>query len=494
MIRQFRLWSVLALILVVSGCDEMGRSVGDAFGQRGDGPAPDRVQQQLGDIPSALDTASAVRLSAAFRAAAAHALPAVVQIATIAVEEVPPQLLPFHPQGGQQRTQGTGSGFIFDEDGHILTNHHVVRNALHVNVVLLDGREYTAEVIGADPSTDVAVIRIQPARGEALPVIQLGDSDQLRVGDWVLALGNPLGLTFTATAGIVSAKNRSINILPGETRLESFIQTDAAINPGNSGGPLVDLSGRVIGINTAIESSTGYNTGAGFAIPIALAHKVATDIINYGVVHRPRLGISIEDVNAADAEVYSLPAITGAEIVSVMPGTAAAAAGLRLGDVIVRIEGEPIHTVAELQARVARFRPGDRIRVGYIRYGRTGEATVQLGEFEAVEVAMPTERATRDRNPLGFNVAALPPQIAARLGISGDNVPVVSNVDRLGAAARSALREGHVIRRFNGRDIRNIRELERAAAGIRSGDVISLIVLDARASEPVNTIINYRTQ
>jgi serine protease Do len=495
--RQLGLWTVLfAMVLPVSGCDEVGRSVGEAFGQRRDGAAPDRVQQQLGDIPLTLDTASAVRLSAAFRAAAAQALPAVVQITTIAVAEMPAQLLPFHPQGAEQRTQGSGSGFIFDERGHILTNHHVVRNALHVNVVLLDGREYTAEVIGADPSTDVAVIRVDPARNESLPVIQFGDSDQLRVGDWVLALGNPMGLTFTATAGIVSAKGRSIGILgqASQTPLEAFIQTDAAINPGNSGGPLVDLNGRVVGINTAIESPTGFFSGAGFAIPIALARKVAADIVQFGVVHRPRLGISIDDVNAADAEVYRLPAITGAEITSVTPGTPADNAGLRLGDVIVAIEGEPIHTVTELQARVARFQPGDHIRVGYIRDGSSGEASVQLGEFEATELAPTAPRPERDRNPLGFNVAPLPAQLSARLGIRGENVPVVSRIDPLGAAARSGLREGHVVRKFNGRDIRNIRELERAATGIRSGDVVSLIVVDARASEPVNTIVNYRTQ
>jgi serine protease Do len=372
----------------------------------------------------------------------------------------------------------------------------VVRNALHVNVVLLDGREYTAEVIGSDPSTDVAVIRVEPGRNERLPVIEMGDSDNLRVGDWVLALGNPMGLTFTATAGIVSAVGRSIGILgqASDTPLEAFIQTDAAINPGNSGGPLVDLSGRVIGINTAIESPTGYFAGAGFAIPIALARKVADDLMQFGVVHRPRLGISIEDVNAADAEVYRLPAITGAEVTSVAPASAADRAGLRLGDVIVTIEEQPIHTVAELQARVARFQPGDRIGVGFIRYGESLQTTVELGEFEIAQEQRPRERATRERNPLGFNVAALPAQLAARLNLRGDNVPVVSRVDPLGAAHRAGLREGFVIRTFNGRDVRSIRELERAAAAVRSGDVVSLIVVNTGAQDPLPTILNYRAQ
>jgi serine protease Do len=314
------------------------------------------------------------------------------------------------------------------------------------------------------------------------------------VGDWVLALGNPMGLTFTATAGIVSAKGRSIGILRGEAPLESFVQTDAAINPGNSGGPLVDLNGRVVGINTAIESPTGYFAGAGFAIPISLARKVASDLMQYGVVHRPRLGISIEDVNAADAEVYRLPSITGAEITSVTPNSPAAAAGLTLGDVILSINDAPIHTVADLQERVARYQPGDRVAVGFIRYGTAMEAAVELGEFEVTQEQRPRERQVRERSPLGFNVSALPERIAARLGLRGDNIPVVSRVDPVGPAFRANLRDGFVIRQFNGREVRSIRELERAAAGIRAGDVVSLIVLDARQPDPQPTIMNFRAQ
>jgi serine protease Do len=481
----------LAVALVA--CDQQPRGADGRVQPRDGGPLLDRVQQQLGEVPGSFDTTSAARLSAAFRAAAAQALPAVVQITTIAVAEMPAQLLPFHRDIGPQRMQGTGSGFIIDENGHILTNHHVVQNALHVNVVLLDGREYTAQVIGSDPSTDVAVIRIDRGSNERLPVIQLGESDNLRVGDWVLALGNPMGLTFTATAGIVSAVGRSINILPGDARLEAFIQTDAAINPGNSGGPLVDLGGRVIGINTAIESPTGYFAGAGFAIPIELARKVAGDLMQYGVVHRPRLGIQIDDVSAADAEVYRLPAITGAEITSVAPGTPAERAGLQLGDVIVTIEDQPIHTAAELQARTARFTPGDRVRVGFIRYGENLVATVELGEFEVAQAAArPRERPARDGNPLGFTVAALPASHATRLNLRGEDVPVVSRIDQLSQAFRGGLREGDVIRQFNGREVRSIRELERAAQNIRTGDVISIIALHALEEQPLPRIVNYR--
>src|SRR5690606_12328277 len=213
------------------------------------------------------------------------------------------------------------------------------------------------------------------------------------------------GLTFTATAGIVSAKGRSIGILAegaGETALESFIQTDAAINPGNSGGPLVDLNGRVIGINTAIESPTGFFSGAGFAIPIDLARKVANDIVQYGAVHRPRLGIGINDVNAAVAEVYGLPSVSGVEITRLEPGTPADRAGLQLGDVILTIDDQPVQSVPDLQARVAQYQPGDRIAIGFIRYGQSMRTTVELGEFEPTEVTRPSPRAQRTQgNRLG---------------------------------------------------------------------------------------------
>jgi serine protease Do len=491
------IWSVLAVVALVAAtaCQEMGETVSDAFAQQSDAvDARDRVQQQLGDVPTAMDTAAATRLSAAFRAAAGHALPAVVQITTIAMTDGPPALIPgLHPEISPQRTQGTGSGFFIDANGHILTNHHVVRNAMNVNVMLLDGREYTADVIGSDPNSDIAVLRVH-APGNDLPVSELGDSDQLRVGDWVIALGNPMGLTFTATAGIVSAKGRAIGILPGETALESFIQTDAAINPGNSGGPLVDLNGRVVGINTAIESATGFFTGAGFAIPIDLARKFASDIVNYGVVHRPRLGVQIQDVNAADAEVYSLPSISGVEVVSVNPGTPADRAGMELGDVIIALNGQPVNTVSELQARVARFQPGDRVAVDFIRYGDHRRATVQLGEFEVAQEPRARERQTRDGNALGFTVSQLPAGMAARIGLRGENIPVVASVDPLSPAGRAGLGRGHVIQKFNGREIRAIRDLERAAASVRSGDVVSLIVLNAAVENPAPTIVNYRIQ
>jgi serine protease Do len=499
--RQMRLGAGVCSViasLALAGCDDIDRAVTDALAQ-GDPPleAQSRLEQQLGDLPATFDTTAAARLSGAFRAASARALPAVVQIRTVAVTEVPTGFFP----GSQretvpQRTQGTGSGFLFDERGYILTNNHVVQNALSVYVALLDGREFTAQVVGRDPSTDVAVIRID-AGDQELPVIEIGESDRIRVGDWVIALGNPLGLTFTATAGIVSAKGRSIGILAesgaGDAALEAFIQTDAAINPGNSGGPLVDLNGRVIGINTAIESPTGYYSGAGFAIPIDLAKKVADDIVQYGTVHRPRLGVAIADVNAADAEVYGLPSVSGVEVTSVTPGFPADKAGLQLGDVILTINDHAVNTVPDLQSRVAQLQPGDRVSVGYIRYGKAMSASVVLGEFEPVQIAAPAEQPRNNGNPLGFSVTTVPAGMRTA-ALRGDNVPMVARVDQLGPAAGSGLGRGHVIRRFNGAEIRTVRDLERAASSVRSGQVVSLIVVDAADPEAIPTIVNYRIQ
>ncbi len=298
-----------------------------------------RVQQQLGSVPAVIDTSLAAKLSATFRAAAARAMPAVVYIRVSSrpvaqahprIPGIPPEF--FGAPDSNEPEVATGSGFIYDASGLIMTNNHVVADADEVLVRLVDGREYTARVVGRDPNTDVAVIRITPRPGEAaLPTVQIGNSEAAQVGDWVVALGNPLGLNFTVTAGIVSAKGRNIGILSGQggapnnQALEAYIQTDAAINPGNSGGPLCDLVGRVIAINSAIESPTGTFVGAGFAIPINLAVRVAQDLVRYGAVHRPRLGISVTDVTAADAQAAGTPSIAGAFVKSVQPETPAAA-------------------------------------------------------------------------------------------------------------------------------------------------------------------------
>ncbi|MGH7443828.1 MAG: trypsin-like peptidase domain-containing protein [Longimicrobiales bacterium] len=462
------------------------------------------VREALGDVPIVLDTVTASQLSGAFRSAAATALPAVVQIQVQSRAEAGaaarmPFIIPGMPRDGEAPIQrGTGSGFIIDEAGHILTNNHVVEGADRIVVRLADGREYTAETVGRDPNTDVAVIKIDPAEGETLPVSRFGDSDKLKVGDWVLALGNPLGLDFTVTAGIVSAKNRSIDILRNEanTQLEAFIQTDAAINRGNSGGPMVDLLGRVVGINSAIESPTGFFTGAGFAIPINLARKVGSDLIAYGVVHRPRLGIQITEVDAADAQVYDLPLVSGAEI-STPPeaGTPAAEAGLQMGDVIVSVEGDDIRTVAELQSRVARMQPGETIDVDIIRYGERLTREVRLGEFEQVALRQDRPRSNADSEMrLGFRVAPAPPEATQVVDAPGNQFVAIVEVDEAGPLAGFGVRRGEigpVILKLNGQDVRSVADVQRIARSVESGDVVSLVYAGV-GGQP--TIHNYRVR
>jgi serine protease Do len=482
---------ITALLVTATGCDEMKRTSPTA-----DADVLTHIQTQLGPA-TAIDTSMTARLSGAFRAAAAKALPAVVQITV--TQRTQRTAEGFQFQGMQdeepiaQIGQAFGSGFIIDPEGRILTNNHVIEDAVEVRVKLSDGRDYSAEVIGGDADTDVALIQIH-ADGPALPTAELGESADLKVGDWVLALGNPLSLNFTVTAGIVSAKNRT-NILRDTYALESFIQTDAAINPGNSGGPLVDLRGRVVGINTAIESQTGFYSGASFAIPIDLAQKVALDLAQYGVVHRPRLGVGIADVNAADAAVYKLPAVTGVEITSVPANEPAARAGMQIGDVVITIDGNRVGSVSELQTRVAALQPGRDVKVGFIRYGKPLQTTVRLGAFpESRRATQPRVAIDRNATLIGFQFAALPPQLAQRIGVDA-NVPVVSNIDPYGpagAAADVGLRVGDVIRKLNGHPINSMSDMRRATASLRGGDLVSLVVIRLRESPPSPTIVNYR--
>jgi serine protease Do len=445
--------------------------------------------------PLPIDTATAFALSSAFRAAASRALPAVLRINVTAVAPTP-QGVAANAARDPRRAKATGSGFLIDSLGHILTNNHVLANAQRVSVVFADGRETEAEVVATDPNTDIGVIRVSPQGLGRLAPATFADSDSLRVGDWVLALGNPLELNFTVTAGIVSAKGRNLDILRNQdnTQLEAFIQTDAAINPGNSGGPLVDLFGRAVGINTAIQTQTGFFAGAGFAIPINLARKVAGDLIRYGVVHRPRLGVSIQDVNAADAELYRLPAITGVEISSVTPGLPAERAGLQLGDVVVALEGTPVHTVAELQDRIARLQPGGKVRLSLIRSGAPVEKTVELAEFaQARERPRVNAAPPAGVGPLGFAVEPLSREMLTTAGLEGDHV-LISGVDRFGPAADNdpPVPPGVVLLRINGEEVHTPEDVAQLARTLKPGQIVSVVVLAVNDPERAPTVFNYR--
>jgi serine protease Do len=277
--------------------------------------------------------------------------------------------------GGKQ--EASGSGVILTEDGYIVTNNHVIDQADKIEVVLNDKRSYTATLIGKDPTTDLALLKIEE-RG--LPFVQYGNSDNARIGEWVLAVGNPFNLTSTVTAGIVSAKGRNINILRDKDNLaiESFIQTDAAVNPGNSGGALVDLKGNLIGINTAIATPSGTFAGYSFAVPVTLVKKVMDDLLKYGQVQRALLGVQIQDVTAELAKEKGISSVSGVYIGAVNEGSAAADAGLATGDVIKKINGTEVNSSSELQEQVARYRPGDKVKVTYERKGEVKTTEVEL--------------------------------------------------------------------------------------------------------------------
>lgn len=433
-----------------------------------------------GEGPSPGELASRAPSSETFRAAVEVALPAVVYIQ---VEARPVRTggpgLPFGiPDESPLPSTGAGSGVIFDSRGYILTSNHVVQQADRVTVLLHDRRRFEARVVARDPSTDVAVVRIE---GDDLPVARLGDSDQLRLGDWVLALGSPLDLQFSVTAGVVSAIGRAIGILgtgvDGEQAtapLEHFIQTDAAINPGNSGGPLVNLNGEVVGINTAIASPTGFYSGYGFAVPINLARRAAEHLIRYGHVRRAYLGVLLNDIEPADVTVYGLEAAQGAEVVSVSPESPAARAGVQLGDVIVAVDTLEVRTVSDLQAALATMDPGRTVTLRAIRYGQQVEIAVELGMIRSgvtAEPPPPLEEPTR----VGFAVAE-----------EGGKV-VVAAVRPYSAAARAGIRVGQEVLSVNRQAVRTLQDFSDAIRKTED-QAISVIVRDARLG-PV--IVNF---
>lgn len=274
-------------------------------------------------------------------------------------------------QSQQPSAMASGSGVILSSDGYIVTNNHVIEDANEIEVVLNDKRTFAAQLIGTDPNTDLALLKIEAT---GLPTIEIGNSDDLRVGEWVLAVGNPFNLTSTVTAGIVSAKARSINILNSDMKIESFIQTDAAVNPGNSGGALVNTRGELVGINTAIASQTGSYAGYAFAIPTAIMQKVVADLRQYGTVQRALLGIRMLDITQQVKDQLSLESMEGVYVGEVISGSAADKAGMKAGDVIVQVDGRPINASSQLQEQIGRKNPGDQITI----LVRRGQRSVTL--------------------------------------------------------------------------------------------------------------------
>jgi serine protease Do len=475
---------------------------------------------QVSAKPTSQEVKPMADASNAFVSIAEHVTPAVVSIDAEREARrttprtrgtVPPGMEDFFRQfdpSRQQPTEAQGSGFIVSKDGHILTNNHVVEGADRVTVTLPDHRVFKAKVLGRDPTTDVAVIKIE---GGEFPTVALGDDNGTRIGEWVLAIGNPLGLDFTVTAGIVSAKGRSVSGLLDRGRrsgesyaITDFIQTDAAINPGNSGGPLVNSRGEVIGINSAIASPTGYYSGYGFAIPISLAKDVMEDIERYGRVRRAVLGISIGAVEPEDATVAGLKEITGVKVGGYTASIESPAqkAGIEAGDIITRIDNKPVDKVSTLQRIVRTHQPGETIDVEVMRFGQKKTFKVKLVEAPSEEQLARGEDesdSTSDgvsTDKLGIAVEPVTGDFARDNNLGDDKRGLrVVEVSQSGPASHGKLfPQSDVITEilFPGprRNVRSVSDLQKVLDRLKDGDVVSLSVYSTQLKQ--TRVVNVR--
>jgi serine protease Do len=379
------------------------------------------------------------------------------------------------------RGQSLGSGFVLNERGFILTNNHVVKDATDIQVMLSDGRQFTAEVVGKDPLTDVALIKLRNPPKD-LPTVMLGSSEGLKQGDFVLALGSPLGLRDTATLGIVSAKHRS-GINPGGT-YDDFIQTDAAINPGNSGGPLFNLRGEVVGINTAIVRPD-VGQGIGFAVPIDLAKSILPQLEEKGKVTRGYLGVQISDLTPDLAQAFGHPPDTkGALVQNVVPGGPAAKGGVQPGDVVVSLNGKPVESSGQLTRSVALVPPGNDVNLVVVRKGGEKKPltfkVAQRPDDETVARGEPGEgqggkEDSANKSPkLGVSLSPITPEMARQLGVSPDQGVVVTDVVEGGPAQRAGVRQGDVVVEVGGRPVKKVEDVAGAIAKMKDGEMALL--------------------
>jgi serine protease Do len=344
-----------------------------------------------------------------------------------------------------REVSGYGSGVIISQDGYIITNNHVIEGAENVEVKLNDNRIFQAKIVGTDPSTDIALLKVT---GDNLPFIKYGDSEQLRLGEWVLAVGNPFNLTSTVTAGIVSAKGRNLGILEGDYRIESFIQTDAALNVGNSGGALVNTKGLLVGITSAIYSPNGAYAGNSFAIPVTIVKKVVDDLRQFGQVQRAIIGVNIRDINSDDAEKYKLNQVKGVMITGIVENGAAEDAGLKTNDIILNLDGVPTNTTAELQEQVGKHRPGDQATVNYLRNGKELSVKITMRN-----VAGNTNVVTADTGTdvvFGARLASLGSSDRESFNVE-NGVKVVEVND--GKFRDLGIRKGYIILTVNGKKV-----------------------------------------
>lgn len=371
-----------------------------------------------------------------------------------------------------------GSGFIINSDGYIVTNNHVVAEADEIVVILAGGDEYPAEVVGTDEKTDLALIKIEPKKD--LPVCRLGDSDKTRVGDWVLAIGNPFGLGHTVTAGIVSAKGRELGAGP----YDDFIQTDAAINPGNSGGPLFDTAGNVVGINSAIYTRSGGNQGIGFAIPVNLAKNILSQLKEKGTVTRAWLGVLIQKITPEMQEALDLRSREGALVADVVENGPAAKAGIKRGDIIVRFNGQDVTSQHELPTMVAYLPVGTDVDVVIIRDGKERSMKVTLEEMtDETAAAGPAKEPEEMKGDLGLTVQNLTQEMAEKMDLNSTKGVVISGVEPASPAAEAGLRRGDVILEVDRKVVEDVASL----SGIleAAGDKGSLLFLINRGGRTI---------
>jgi serine protease Do len=449
------------------------------------------------------------------------ALPAVVTVRNTSVRKVEDEQVPrlfrddpffhffFGPQGPEgraprrprtERRLSSGSGFIISEDGYVLTNQHVIEGATRIVVTLNDGERYDAKVVGTDRTIDLALLKIDPG-GKKLPALPLGDSDKLQVGEWVIAIGNPIELQNTVTVGVVSGKGRRVPVGSIDAGLARFIQTDAAINFGNSGGPLLDVRGRVVGINTAIlrgEVLSPVVEGIGFAIPINEARAAAEQLRASGSVERGFLGITMnpQDITEEAKEYYRLPDTNGVIVAGVEPRGPAAKAGIERGDIIRKVNGEPVRDSQDLLDKIASRRPGERVELEVFRDGRSFQVTVTLGKRPLPEQARlgggeeePSEgeegeEETAAARRLGISVQALTDRARAELRYD-DSVEgvLVTDVEVGSPAEDEGIRDGNVISAINGKPIRSVADWNAAIRRLKEGDVVQLEVVGPQAGQ-----------
>lgn len=355
---------------------------------------------------------------------------------------------------------GFGSGVIISEDGYIVTNNHVVENSEKISITLNDKREFEANLIGTDPSTDLALLKINASE---LPHIKYGNSDELKIGEWVLAVGNPFNITSTVTAGIVSAKGKNLGIIQDNYRIESFIQTDAAVNRGNSGGALVNIRGELVGINTAIVSPSGGYAGISFAIPVSIVQKVVSDLIEFGAVQRAFLGVTITEVTADLVKEKRLDKIEGVYVNDVRAGGAAKEAGMEAGDIILRINDVDVNSPSELTEQVNRYRPGDRVTVLIKRNGKTKQFDITLRNLQGDTKIV---KSGTYETILGAKLVELDSNEKKELGISsGLKVAELSS----GKLRAEGVREGFIITRINNKSVTTVNEIKKILESSKGG-------------------------